>query len=214
MNLYTYLNAKRIDANQIPSCIFEPTKHLINQIRSLPLPFAKQEQLIFKLLQQLNQDVEQAPNQLDQFRIQFEQEKEGLVQSKNKWIVDGWDALMAISAFVILFDVLFEQIIDHQNLMGMMDFGLSQIMSALGLYLICRALIEVILRFDQGIWRWLSLAVLFGLFLAIRYCSKMVIIDVQLPVIGVAAIFCFIFGFSLWKLNCFYGGRREEKRIQ
>lgn len=214
MNLYTYLNAKRFDAAQIPDCVFEQTKNLINQIRSVPISFAKQEQLICKLLGQLNQDQEDAPNILARFQMQLADEKEKLVQAQNKWIVDFWDALMAISAFVVLFDVIFEQVIDHQNLMGMMDFGLSNLFGALGLYFICRALIEVILRFDHGAWRWLSLAVLFGLFLAIRYVSKWASLSVRFSVIGIAVIFCFIFGLSLWKLNCFYGPKREEKRIQ
>lgn len=214
MNLYTYLNAKRFDAAQIPDCVFDQTKNLINQIRSLPIPFPKQEQLVYKLLSQFNQDQEDAPSALANFQAQFAEEKEKQVQLQNKWVIDFWDALMAISAFVVLFDVIFEQVIDHQNLMGMMDFGLSNLFGALGLYLICRALIEVILRFDHGIWRWLSLAILFGLFLAIRYVSKYASLSIHFSVIGIAVIFCFIFGLSLWKLNRFYGPKREEKRIQ
>ena len=123
MNLYTYLNAKRFDAAQIPDCVFEQTKNLINQIRSLPIPFVQQEQLVYKLLSQFNQEQEEAPSVLARFQAQIEDEKEKEVQLQNKWVVDFWDALMAISAFVVLFDVIFEQVIDHQNLMGMMDLA-------------------------------------------------------------------------------------------
>ena len=127
--------------------------------------------------------------------------KEKLIQTKNKWTVDFWDALLAISAWIVLFDVLFDQIIDHQNLMGMMNFGLSQIVSALGLYLVCRALIEVIIRFDHGIWRWLSLAGLFVLFLAIRYVSKLASLDLQVSVVAVAALFLLHFWIEFMEIE-------------
>lgn len=214
MNLYTYLNAKRIDASQIPSVVFEPTKRLINQIRSLPIPFARQEQMIFKLLHKLNQNLDDTQTVIDQYQEQLDHEQEVRAHSSSKWFIEVWDALMAISGWIVLFDVLFDQLIDHQNLMGMMSFGLSNLFSAIGLYVVCRALIAVIIRFDHGIWRWLGLAGLFSLFMAIRYFSQMTFIEIQVSVLVVALVFCLLFGLSLWKLNCFYGTKREEKRIQ
>lgn len=216
MNLYLYLTAKPIPSYQIPGSVKERGRIVIDRIRSMPLPLLIQERMITRLVGELNHNADSTKETLDQFEHELHDENELLMETHKgtKWNLEVNDCLMGMSAWIILFDVLFEQVFDHGNITGNMTFGLSSILNALGLYLVCRALIWGIIRFDQGLKRWLFLGSGFVIFLALRYVARWNILCVQISVLAVLILFGIMFCLSLMNLNRFYKPKREERRIQ
>lgn len=211
MNLYLYFKAPAIQSYTLPGWAKVKGRQLIFAIRKTNAPIEEQEKLIGQMIHDLHQP--QADETL------LEQMPNKVAALKQKHAASSWlgreaaDLLLFAPCWIGLYQTLFIQVLEKQNLMGTMPFGLENIAQTIGVYVVVKLLIECLLRFEGGWKRWLGLGVLFVLYLSVIALARFLPGKLYVSPISVILLsgIVFFLGFELHRK--FFGPAGQEKRV-
>lgn len=213
MNLYLYFKAPAINSYRIPGSCKAIGKEQILAIRQTNAPIEKQEQLIQELVSQLNHQEEQAAD----ITAQMAQKTQALKAKMGSQIKifgrEMADVLLFAPCWIGLYQALFIQGLENQNLMGAMSFGLDNIAQCLGAYVVIKLLMDCLQRFDGGWKRWLSLIGLFVLYLVVMWAARFLPGKLYVSVIGVILVCGVTFILALGLHQKLFEPSRQEKRV-
>ncbi|MBF0580164.1 hypothetical protein IM774_10360 [Erysipelotrichaceae bacterium RD49] len=213
MNLYLYFKAPAIASYKIPGPCRKDGQKQILTIRQTNAPIEKQEQLIQKMVSQLNYQEEKADEILSQMaqetqRLQTKTGSKGKIFRK-----EIADLLLFAPCWIGLYEALFIQGFENQNLMGAMSFGFPNLAQCLGAYVVIKLLMDCLQRFDGGWKRWLSLIGLFVLYLGVMWVSRFLPGKLYVSVIGVILVCGITFILALGLHKKLFEPSRQEQRV-
>lgn len=208
MNLYLYFRTPAIQSYKVPGSCKKEAAGVIAAIRNSGLSITKQEQRIGQLVTNLNQHEDDAPKILQKAKADLEAQK-----ARQAWLWNVEDFFLFVPAWIGLYQALFIEGLENHNLMGTMPFGLANLVSALGAYIVCKLLMSVLGRNVEGWRRWLAIIGLFALFLGTMMASRFFTVSIEISVWSVILVCIVIFLLALALIRHHFEPEKQEPRI-
>lgn len=213
MNLYVYFASPYLSSYKVPRFVQNQADALILDVKNSPLPLRQQQSILYTLIQSLHQ-----ANQYDfktaqeKANLAFQQARDSLqkaieAQSKDSSFLLAFSAkhplLLRYSDLLAFFalwiggyQALVGSILENHSIWATMPFGFSNFLQAFSGYVCIKLTLDVLLCLE-GPKRWLCLASLFILYLALMKWSNSLLGVVLIPAINVILICVLIFFISL-----------------
>ncbi len=208
MNLYLYFKCPRLSDYKLPGSCQKQAGKLIVQIRKSGLPVEKQEQLISTMIHDLHQREDQAPAILEQTKKEVE-----MLQDKWAVLKNLEDFFLFVPLWIGLYQALFIEGFENHNLMGPMPFGFGNLAGAIGAYVVFKLLMDLLARDLQGWRRWVSIIVLFGLFLGMMMLSHLFTAAIEISTSSVIVVCVVVFVLAYGTAVRIFEPQKSEPRI-
>lgn len=213
MNLYVWFGAPAIETLKVPGNLKKKAMPVLQQIRQTNLQLPEQERMTLELISALHDPEQDHEKILEQMREECRKRRKPL------WI-DFADIFLVVPLLIVVWQILIRQVLGTEAGMDILSgsqtivWGLGDLLAALCIYLVIKALIALLSRYDTGWKRWVILMGSFGVMLLIGGLTNQLSPGWNLPlwamVIGGTLIFVLAFA---WHQKLF-DPQKREKRVQ